>query len=101
MSGAIWNQIPCWTRNWEFIVDFKVAGKGKDLFGDGFVIWYARDRMIVGPVFGSKNYFSGLAIVVDTYSNHNGPHNHQHPYISGKYKLTSFKKNISNIFFTI
>ena len=24
----------------------------------------------------------GLAIIADTYSNHNGPHNHQHPYIS-------------------
>lgn len=35
-----------------------------------------------GPVFGSRDYFSGLAIVADTYSNHNGPHNHQHPYLS-------------------
>jgi mannose-binding lectin 2 len=86
MSGSIWNQIPCWTRNWELIVDFKVSGRGKDLFGDGFAIWYARDRMIAGPVFGSKDLFSGLAIIVDTYSNHNGPHNHQHPYISGIYQ---------------
>lgn len=38
--------------------------------------------MVVGNVFGSKDLFSGLAIIVDTYSNHNGPHNHQHPYIS-------------------
>ncbi|CRK88215.1 CLUMA_CG001996, isoform A [Clunio marinus] len=82
MSGAIWNQIPCWSRNWEIILSFKVAGKGKDLFGDGFAFWYAKDRMIVGPVFGSKDLFSGLAIIVDTYSNHNGPHNHQHPFIS-------------------
>ena len=28
-----------------------------------------------GEVFGSKDYFSGLAVIVDTYSNHNGPHN--------------------------
>lgn len=82
MGGSIWNQIPCWNRNWEIIVNFKVAGKGKDLFGDGFAIWYAKDRMTAGPVFGSKDFFSGLAIIVDTYSNHNGPHNHQHPYIS-------------------
>lgn len=45
-------------------------------------MWYAKERMIVGNVFGSKDLFSGLAIIVDTYSNHNGPHNHQHPYIS-------------------
>lgn len=57
-------------------VSFKVHGKEKkDLFGDGMVIWYTRDRMIGGPVFGSKDYFSGLAIILDTYSNHNGPHN--------------------------
>ncbi len=37
----------CWIRNWEVVVDFKVAGKGKDLFGDGLAFWYARDRMIM------------------------------------------------------
>ncbi|XP_013165333.1 PREDICTED: vesicular integral-membrane protein VIP36 [Papilio xuthus] len=81
-SGAIWNTSPCQTRNWELQVQFKVHGRGKDLFGDGFALWYVRDRMQTGPVFGSKDYFHGLAIVLDTYSNHNGAHNHQHPYIS-------------------
>jgi mannose-binding lectin 2 len=38
--------------------------------------------MVEGPVFGSKDLFHGLAIIADTYSNHNGPHNHQHPYLS-------------------
>lgn len=93
------------TRNWELNVQFKVHGKGKELYGDGMAIWYAKDRMQQGPVFGNKDYFSGLAIILDTYSNHNGPHNvrvvtahnfrsnqiiikcsivkqHQHPYIS-------------------
>ncbi|XP_043601037.1 vesicular integral-membrane protein VIP36 [Bombus pyrosoma] len=81
-QGAIWNSVPCHVRNWELQVHFKVHGKGKDLFGDGFVIWYARERMKTGPVFGNQDYFQGLAIILDTYSNHNGPHNHQHPYIS-------------------
>jgi len=74
-QGAIWNTKPVKVRNWELQVQFKVTGSTKDLHGDGFVIWYARDRMQGGPVFGSKDYFSGLAIVADTYSNHNGPHN--------------------------
>lgn len=87
-------------RNWEVHVGFKVHGKGNELFGDGFAIWYTKDRMQTGPVFGSKDHFSGLAIILDTYSNHNGPHNvsgmyacgnviliplciqHQHPYLS-------------------
>jgi len=80
--GAIWNKIPCRFRNWEIQVQFKVTGTTKDLFGDGFAIWYTRDRMQDGPVFGSKDHFSGLAIIADTYSNHNGPHNHNHPYLS-------------------
>jgi len=81
-QGALWNKLPCKVRNWEVQLQFKVTGTTKDLFGDGFAFWYARDRMVEGPVFGSKDLFSGLAIIADTYSNHNGPHNHQHPYIS-------------------
>ncbi|XP_012260312.1 vesicular integral-membrane protein VIP36 [Athalia rosae] len=81
-QGSLWNSVPCHVRNWELQVHFKVHGAGKDLFGDGFAIWYAKDRMELGPVFGNKDFFQGLAIILDTYSNHNGPHNHQHPYIS-------------------
>ncbi|XP_066998715.2 vesicular integral-membrane protein VIP36 [Anabrus simplex] len=81
-QGALWNSVPCSVRNWELQVHFKIHGKGKDLYGDGAAIWYAKDRMVPGEVFGSKDYFQGLAIILDTYSNHNGPHNHQHPYIS-------------------
>jgi len=82
MSGSLWNSVPIQSRNWDLQVHFKVHGKGKDLFGDGFAIWYVKDRLEQGPVFGSKDFFSGLAIILDTYSNHNGAHNHQHPYIS-------------------
>merc|ERR1719312_475687 len=81
-QGAIWNKVPCKSKNWELQVQFKVSGTTKDLFGDGFAIWYAKDRMVNGPVFGSKDFFSGLAIIADTYSNHNGQHNHNHPYVS-------------------
>nr|CAH7722025.1 unnamed protein product [Callosobruchus chinensis] len=80
--GAIWNTAPVNVRNWDLQLHFKVHGKGKDLFGDGMVIWYTKDYMVDGPVFGSKDLFQGLAVFLDTYSNHNGPHN-QHPYISG------------------
>ncbi|XP_025834510.1 VIP36-like protein [Agrilus planipennis] len=81
-SGAIWNSVPVSVRNWDLQVQFKVHGKGKDLFGDGFAVWYSKDRMQPGIVFGSTDLFHGLAVILDTYSNHNGPHNHQHPYIS-------------------
>lgn len=76
------------TQNWEVNINFKVSGKGKELFGDGFAIWYARDRLIEGPVFGSKDHFHGLAIILDTYSNHNGPHN-----VSKNIRLFCLQKN--------
>ncbi|XP_022172494.1 VIP36-like protein [Myzus persicae] len=82
-SGSIWNSLPCYINNWELQVQFKIHGKGKDsLHGDGMAIWYTRERMKHGPVFGNKDLFEGLAVIIDTYSNHNGEHNHQHPYIS-------------------
>lgn len=56
-------------------MQFKVHGRGKELFGDGLALWYVRERMQPGPVFGSKDLFQGLAIILDTYSNHNGAHN--------------------------
>eukprot|EP00092_Neocalanus_flemingeri_P089581 GFUD01113355.1.p1 GENE.GFUD01113355.1~~GFUD01113355.1.p1 ORF type:complete len:328 (+),score=74.62 GFUD01113355.1:49-1032(+) len=80
-QGALWNKIPCRVRNWEVQLNFKVTGTTRDLFGDGFAFWYTKERMEIGPVFGSKDFFSGLAIIGDTYSNHNTP-NHQHPYLS-------------------
>lgn len=67
--------MPVELTDWEMQVQFKVHGHGRDLNGDGFSIWYAKDRMIIGDVFGSKDYFEGLAIILDTYSNHNGAHN--------------------------
>ncbi|CAD6188954.1 unnamed protein product [Caenorhabditis auriculariae] len=51
-------------------------------FGDGMAIWYVSQPNLMGPVFGGKDYFRGLAIFLDTYSNHNGPHSHGHPFIS-------------------
>uniref|UniRef100_A0A1I7WUI5 L-aminoadipate-semialdehyde dehydrogenase-phosphopantetheinyl transferase n=1 Tax=Heterorhabditis bacteriophora TaxID=37862 RepID=A0A1I7WUI5_HETBA len=45
-------------------------------------IWYVSEPNQMGPVFGGKDYFRGLAVFLDTYSNHNGPHSHGHPFIS-------------------
>ncbi|KAL3092372.1 hypothetical protein niasHS_007581 [Heterodera schachtii] len=82
LSGGLWNKMPNTARDWEFIVSFRVHGSTGSLFGDGMAIWYVQDPDTLGPVFGSKDYFRGLGIFIDTYSNHNGPHQHSHPYIS-------------------
>uniref|UniRef100_A0A6A7FUG1 VIP36-like protein n=3 Tax=Hirondellea gigas TaxID=1518452 RepID=A0A6A7FUG1_9CRUS len=82
LKGALWNKVPCRVRYWEVQIQFKVHGRGKELFGDGFAFWYVKDPMQSGHVFGSKDYFTGLVIVADTYSNHNSAHKHGHPYVS-------------------
>ncbi|KRT81782.1 hypothetical protein AMK59_6089 [Oryctes borbonicus] len=81
-TGTLWNTVPVYVKHWDLQVHFKTHGRAKDLYGDGFAIWYAKDRLQTGPVFGNNDYFHGLSVILDTYSNHNGPHSHQHPYIS-------------------
>lgn len=61
-------------HNWEVVIQFQVHGQGKHLFGDGFAFWYTKEKGQVGSVFGSKDFFTGLGIFFDTYSNHNGEH---------------------------
>ncbi|KAL7981352.1 hypothetical protein Chor_002248 [Crotalus horridus] len=69
-QGAVWNRVPCYLRDWEMQVHFRIHGQGKkNLNGDGFAIWYTKDRMQPGPVFGSKENFIGLGVFVDTYPN--------------------------------
>ncbi|CAH2277422.1 Vesicular integral-membrane VIP36 [Pelobates cultripes] len=69
-EGSIWNRIPCFLKDWELHVQFHVHGSGKkNLNGDGFALWYARDRLQPGPVFGNRDKFHGLAIFLDTYPN--------------------------------
>jgi len=82
LKGAVWNTVRCNVQDWEMLLHFKVHGGGDSLFGDGFAFWYSRDRMQEGSVFGSKDFFYGLGIFFDTYSNHNGEHQHEHPYVS-------------------
>ncbi|CAB3401088.1 unnamed protein product [Caenorhabditis bovis] len=81
-AGAIWNTQPMYSRDWELQVSFKVSGSTGDMFGDGMAIWYVSEPNQMGPVFGGKDYFKGLGVFLDTYSNHNGPHKHGHPFIS-------------------
>ncbi|XP_053573010.1 vesicular integral-membrane protein VIP36 [Bombina bombina] len=69
-EGSIWNRMPCFLMDWELHVQFQIHGGGKkNLHGDGFALWYAKDRLIPGPVFGNQDNFHGLAVFVDTYPN--------------------------------
>eukprot|EP00731_Ephydatia_muelleri_P020522 Em0013g249a len=56
-------------HNWEVVIHFHVHGQGKNLFGDGFAFWYTKEKGELGPVFGNRDYFTGLGVFYDTYSN--------------------------------
>ncbi|XP_046876789.1 vesicular integral-membrane protein VIP36 isoform X2 [Hypomesus transpacificus] len=81
-QGSIWNTVPCFQKDWEMHVQFKVHGSGKkNLHGDGIAIWYTKERLHPGPVFSSNSNFHGLAIFIDTYPNDEAS-DRSFPYIS-------------------
>ncbi|CAL8248359.1 unnamed protein product [Merluccius merluccius] len=82
-QGAVWSRIPCYVRDWELQVQFKVHGQGKKNFhGDGLAFWLTKERMQNGPVFGNMNHFIGLGVFVDTYTNEDKNRERVYPYMS-------------------
>ncbi|XP_026112560.1 VIP36-like protein [Carassius auratus] len=82
-QGAVWSRNPCYIRDWELQVQFKIHGEGKkNLNGDGLAIWLTKERMQNGQVFGNTNFFTGLGVFVDTYPNEDKQHERTFPFIS-------------------
>lgn len=69
-SGWIWNTLPNEMSDWEIKMIFAVHGK-RAPGADGIGLWYVQDafRTPEGPLFGNKNDFKGLGIILDTYDN--------------------------------
>ncbi|KAF8652281.1 hypothetical protein AX16_004470 [Volvariella volvacea WC 439] len=67
--GWLWSRLPLTATNFVLEVEFKISGESSHLFGDGLAIWLTKERALPGPVFGSKDRFTGLGIFLDTYSN--------------------------------
>ncbi|XP_054648302.1 vesicular integral-membrane protein VIP36 isoform X2 [Dunckerocampus dactyliophorus] len=81
-QGSIWNTVPCYLKDWEMHVHFKVHGLGKkNLHGDGIALWYTKDKVHPGPVFSDNALFHGLAVFIDTYSNDDSA-DRSFPYVS-------------------
>lgn len=81
-QGGIWNVVPYQSKYWQVEVAFRVHGHGSELYGDGLALWYVKEPPKGGPIFGNKDYFTGLGVVLDTYANQNGGQAHGYPYIS-------------------
>ena len=61
---------------YEIEVEFKIDGKGVNLYGDGFALWLTRSRAQMGPVFGSSGSSSARSPVPDLRRSLGRPGNH-------------------------
>lgn len=77
--GAVWSQLPTDYINWSVEIKFLISGRGR-IGGDGIAFWYTREANQLGPVFGSKDQWDGLAVILDTYDNDN---QHNNPAVLG------------------
>ncbi|KAF9148973.1 hypothetical protein BG015_009265 [Linnemannia schmuckeri] len=78
-SGWLWSRLPLMAKNFQVDFQFEVDGKGDGIVGDGFAVWFTKERAEQGPVFGNRDRFEGLGIFFDTYAN--GRHSHSFPYV--------------------
>ncbi|XP_063933448.1 vesicular integral-membrane protein VIP36-like isoform X2 [Zophobas morio] len=67
--GHLWNIYPNQSPSWIVKFEFMVDGSSPRSYADGFAFWYTKEKNVVGRVFGSKNYFTGLGVFLDTYNN--------------------------------
>lgn len=78
--GWLWSRLSISAINYVIEVEFKISGDSSHLYGDGLALWLTKERAHEGPIFGSKDKFSGIGVFLDTYSN--GHHEYDFPRIS-------------------
>ncbi|ODQ64723.1 concanavalin A-like lectin/glucanase [Nadsonia fulvescens var. elongata DSM 6958] len=61
--GSIWSQNPIPYNSFKFSVSLDVSGPVNP--GGGLAIWYSKNPGETGPVHGSRDFWDGLAIMVD------------------------------------
>eukprot|EP00184_Porphyridium_aerugineum_P003092 CAMPEP_0184693524 /NCGR_PEP_ID=MMETSP0313-20130426/1718_1 /TAXON_ID=2792 /ORGANISM="Porphyridium aerugineum, Strain SAG 1380-2" /LENGTH=486 /DNA_ID=CAMNT_0027151615 /DNA_START=14 /DNA_END=1474 /DNA_ORIENTATION=+ len=67
------------TNDFDAMVDFEIIkGQNSSNSADGLAFWLLRDKPNQGPVYGIETSFSGLGIIIDTFSENN---DRKHPYI--------------------
>ncbi|KAH9485662.1 VIP36-like protein [Psilocybe cubensis] len=79
--GWLWSRLALTPSNYVIEVEFKVSGDSSHLFGDGLAMWITKERAQPGPVFGNRDQFTGLGIILDTYAN--SKHSYSFPRIVG------------------
>lgn len=67
-TGFIWNKKKANMQDWEVVFEFKLKGR-PDMGGDGFAFWYTDKVGLIGPVYGSSDFWTGLGVFFDTFNN--------------------------------
>ncbi|XP_052217244.1 protein ERGIC-53-like isoform X2 [Dreissena polymorpha] len=67
-KGSVWTKSAANFENWSVEVVFKVTGRGR-VGADGLAVWFTEMKGIEGPVFGSNDYWKGLAVFFDSFDN--------------------------------
>lgn len=83
--GWLWSRLPLQTPNFEIQIEFKIDGSASrhHPYGDGMALWLTEERAQPGPIFGSKDYYTGVGIMFDTFANA------RHPYTFPRIILTN------------
>lgn len=69
-AGNVFTNKPIVAESFEMELTFHIHSKtNKGMTGDGLAIWFLDEKSEIGDVFGIKNYFNGLGIMLDTYKN--------------------------------
>lgn len=69
-AGNMFANEPISAESFEMELTFHIHGKtNRGMSGDGLAIWFIDEKSEIGDVFGIKNYFTGLGIMLDTYKN--------------------------------
>ncbi|KAK6736688.1 hypothetical protein RB195_019407 [Necator americanus] len=67
LNGSIWSRNRVMVRDWEIQVDLRIYSASSPP-ADGIAIWYIR-KPDTGSAWGGPANFSGIGVVLDTYTN--------------------------------
>lgn len=68
--GHLWSSRQIDVQDWSVVLEFRVSGQGKTLFGDGLAFWFTdMPNIRPGEVFGVIDDFKGFSVIFDTFRN--------------------------------
>ena len=69
-QGHLWNSRRVDAADWSVVMEFRVSGQAKSLFGDGLAFWFTdMPNIRRGELFGVADDFKGFAVILDTFRN--------------------------------